>query len=165
MSSLGLTRLAAHMDDGQRDVLRAAMMEVVLLVGKPLFHEGEPLDALHAVESGTLELSIAVHDQPVVLGDVVAGNFIGALHMLDGGTAALTATARGESARVLRLTRASLDELRRDHAAVASLLLRALVEDLAVRVRDANTIEVDDEQPEKKGWLATALGKLFGGGQ
>lgn len=169
MSSPGLTRLSAHMDDEQCEVLRSAMSVVVLLAGKPLFTEGEPLDALHAVDSGAVELSIEVHDEPVVLGHVAAGNFFGALNMLEGGTAAVTATATAtESARVLRLTRASLDTLRRDHTAVASLLLRALVEDLAVRVRDANTLEVDDgtdgpHEPEKKGWFAKALGKLLGG--
>jgi CRP-like cAMP-binding protein len=156
-----LTRLAAHMDDAQRATLEASLTSIALQPGETLFREGATLEALHVVGEGAIELSIDVDGQPVVLGRVMPGSFFGALNVLDGGVAFANAIAR-EPTTVLRLPRASFAQLRAKHPVVASLLLRALVEDLAERVRDANTVTVD-EAPKKQGWFASALGALFGG--
>jgi CRP-like cAMP-binding protein len=156
-----LDRLAEHMDAEQRAALCAAMTAVDIEPGVVLFADGQPLDALHVVVSGAIDLSIDVGGKPVLLGHVAAKDFCGELSLLDTTTAYATATAR-EKSRVLRLTRAALDKLRRSNANVASLLLRALVEDLAERVRAANTVAVETTPP-KRGWLETALANLFGG--
>lgn len=157
-----LDRLAAHMDEAQRGALLAAMTAKDVESGAVLFADGQPLEALLVVVSGAVDLSIDVGGTAVKLGHVAPGGFCGALSLLDTTTAYATATARGEG-RVLLLTRVALDALRRSDATVASLLLRALVEDLAERVRAANTVAVEPSAP-KRGWLESALANLFGGG-
>src|SRR5687767_14477131 len=65
-----LEQLAAHMNAAQRAALRAAMKPLDVEPGQVLFVDGEPLDALHVVVSGAIDLSITVHDAPVKLGHV-----------------------------------------------------------------------------------------------
>jgi CRP-like cAMP-binding protein len=157
-----LDRLAAHMNGEQRATLRAAMTEVDVEPGTELFRDGQPLDGLYLVVDGAIDLSIHVDGAAIKLGHVAPKGFCGELSLLDTTTAYATATAR-EKGRVLHLTRAALAALRRSDATVASLLLRALVEDLAERVRMANTVAVEPTSP-KRGWLESALANLFGGG-
>ena len=163
MAAVALDRLAAHMDATQREILRTSMAATEVDAGHVLFRDGQPLDALHLVDQGALGLSIEVDGNSVTLGRITPGGFTGELSLLDATTAAATATAL-ERTRVLTLSREALTSLRAKHTVVASLLLRALVEDLAERVRNANTLSVDDAAAPKRGWFESALAKLFGGG-
>ncbi len=163
MGAVVLDRLAAHMDATQREVLRTAMAALEVDAGHVLFRDGQPLDALHVVDTGALGLSIDVDGRDVALGRITPGGFTGELSLLDPTTAHATATAL-EPTRILKLSREALTKLRATDTVVASLLLRALVEDLAERVRHANTIAVDDAAAPKRGWFESALAKLFGGG-
>lgn len=149
------------MDAVQREVLHSAMSAIDVEQGHVLFRDGDSLDALHVVEDGALALSIDVEGHSVALGRITRGGFIGELALLDPTTAHATATAL-ERTRILKLSRDALAKLRSTDTVVASLLLRALVEDLAERVRHANTVAVDESAP-KRGWFETALAKLFGG--
>jgi len=161
-----LGKLATHMDAAERAVLLGAMRPIEVDAGTVVVRDGQPLAALFVVVSGRLDLSIDASGRSVPLGRVSPGAFIGELAVLGNGVAAATATA-GEKSRLLEFTGRDLDALRASDTRVASLLLRSLVEDLAERVRAANTVADagDDVSAKKeKGWLEGVLAKLFGGG-
>ena len=79
------------------------------------------------------------------VGAVAPGGLIAELSLFEPGVAAATATAT-EATRLLRLSHDALGTLREKHPKVASLLLLALIEDLAARVRHANTALVAGAQ-------------------
>ncbi len=164
-------KLAAHMDREARATLVAAMTPVDLALGAVLLREGDRSDALFAVARGAVVLTIAHAGKTLTLGTVVPGGVIAELSLFEPVVAAATATAT-EPTQLLRLSHDALGELRVRHPKVASLLLLALIEDLAARVRHANTamvagthagdLEVEHEVEQKKKGLAATLARLFG---
>ncbi len=60
-----------------------------------LFHEGDPADGVSLVLSGHVEVLLRVGKQEQALGQFEAGDFLGEVAMLDGGTRSSSARARG----------------------------------------------------------------------
>ncbi|MGZ3422007.1 MAG: Crp/Fnr family transcriptional regulator [Polyangiales bacterium] len=163
-----IAELGAHMDRAQRTALLAVLTPREIAAGDVIAREGEARDALEVIVKGNVALSLRDADGHVLeVATLGPGRAFGEPSLLEGLPAGATATAQ-TATRVLGLSRAALDDLRRREPRVASLLLRALIEDLAERVRTANTaIERDGEalrlaSPQKHGFLARTLGRLFG---
>ena len=131
--------LARDLTPVQLAALRGRVERRELAAGAVLFREGEPGDRLYALARGSV--SMLTH----VRGDVSAarrlasfapGVIFGEAAMLDGG--GRTATGVADTASVVYvLTRAALDEVRRDDPALASQLLLNLAREASARLRSA----------------------------
>ena len=94
--------------------------------GDPVFHAGDPGDALHIVESGTLE---AVLDEGMaseqVVGRFVPGDVFGEMALLTGQPRSATVRARTDS-RLLTLAKSHFDRAVSDDPGLALRLSRTL---------------------------------------
>jgi len=165
-----LAKVGSRMNDEQRSKLLAAMEVVTLSPGQPLAREGEPLDSLYVVAAGKLALSLVAAGKELALGELGASEMLGELAVLEPTVASVDARAGGPT-RLLRLSHTALGTLRDGDAKLASLLLRALIEELSGRVRNCSTVLEQGEaagklrlakDPENTSWLARTFGRLFG---
>jgi len=119
-------------DEDRRRVLSAARRRRYRR-REVLFHEGDPSETLHLVDSGRVAIRVgtAMGDTAtlVVLGP---GDVLGELSLVSGDVGRRTASAVAlEAAETLTLDRSAFDELRREHPTVE----RFLVAVLAAQVR------------------------------
>jgi CRP-like cAMP-binding protein len=160
--------LGAHMDRAQRAALLAVLEPREIAAGQVIAKEGEPRDALEVIVRGDVALTLRDAEGHVLeVAKLGPGRAFGEPSLLEGLPAGATATATTDT-RVLALTRAAFEQLRTREPRVASLLLRALIEDLAERVRTATTaVERDGDalrlaSTQKRGFVARTLARLFG---
>lgn len=163
-----LSALATHMDAAQRAKLLAVLTPRDIEAGAVVATEGDARDALEVIVRGTVVLTLRDADGHVLeVAKLGPGRAFGEPSLLEGLPAGATATAESP-ARLLSLSQGKFDELRKQEPKVASLLLRALIEDLAERVRTASTaIERDGEairlaSDKNQGFVARTLARLFG---
>ncbi len=99
---------------------------VTLAGGETLFHQGDPGEALYAVASGMLEVSVlSPEGRKLTLNTLGPGDVFGEIALFDGGPRSATVHARAAS-RLARVRRARLiDELSRDADLAADLLALA----------------------------------------
>jgi CRP/FNR family transcriptional regulator, cyclic AMP receptor protein len=127
--------LLAPLTDGERAAVLARARRRTFAKGEVVFHEGDPADALHLVESGHLAVRVSTPDgERATLTILSAGDAVGELALLDRGTlhhrsASVLALDKAET-RVLSAS--SFHELCDQHPGVQ----RLLVDTLAGRVRD-----------------------------
>lgn len=126
--------LAHRVGDEAASVLLDRMIPVRVRAGADLLVHGEPADALYLLCDGSLEVSLDLDGRRLELGQVQAGAWLGEVNLVDGGPASATVRVTRD-ARLMRLTRDDLAELRSSHPAVALALTRSLNRDLAHRVR------------------------------
>jgi CRP-like cAMP-binding protein len=162
--------LATHMDAAQRAKLLAVLTPRDVAAGAVIAREGEAAGRLEVIVRGTVVVTLRDAEGHVLeVAKLGPGRAFGEPSLLEGLPAGATATAE-TAARVLSLSQSSFAELRAREPRVASLLLRALIEDLAERVRTASTaIERDGEalrlartNDKSKGFVARTLARLFG---
>jgi NTE family protein len=115
--------------------IMAVERELSLLVlpgGAPLFHQGDPSDAIYVVASGCLGVfrhdDEAGPDGPALLAEITPGNIVGEMSLLSRGPRTRDVAALRDS-EVWRLGRESFDALTRHHPEV----LPALMRNVAVR--------------------------------
>ena len=119
------------------DMLERLAVSLVLEEGATLFRQGDEGDALYAVETGTLEISVqSAEGRKLALDVVLPGNLIGEIALFDPGVRTATVTAR-ETCRLLTINRADLTEailaepdLGLDITAMAARRMRLLTEQL-----------------------------------
>jgi CRP/FNR family cyclic AMP-dependent transcriptional regulator len=91
--------LFQQLDDDERSVLAASMLERSVNVGDVLFKAGDPGDSMFIVHTGSVELYVKDKaGQKIVLHVAAPGEFFGELSLLDGGSRTATgcATEQGE---------------------------------------------------------------------
>jgi CRP-like cAMP-binding protein len=107
---LPATGFLAHASDDLKAVLASLAREIVLEAGEILFEEGDTGDALYAVKSGRLEVSVLSHDGRKLSLDVMrTGTLLGEIALFDPGprTASIVAL---EKSRLLRVRNADVIE-------------------------------------------------------
>lgn len=131
--------LARDLAPAQLAALAARVTRQELAAGDVLFREGEPGDCLYALARGSVSMLTHVRGDAADarrLASFAPGVIFGEAAMLDGG--GRTATGVADQPSVVHvLTRAALEEIRRDDPALAAQLLLNLAREASARLRSA----------------------------
>jgi CRP/FNR family transcriptional regulator, cyclic AMP receptor protein len=118
--------LFSQLDDDERSLLAASMVERPMKVGEMLFKTGDPGDSMFIVHAGAVELFVRDKaGQKIVLHVAEPGEFFGELSLLDGGSRTATGcvTVDGE---LWILDREDLQQLFRKRPDAALDMLAAM---------------------------------------
>src|SRR5664279_1586266 len=118
--------LFTQLDDDERSVLAASLVERHVKVGEVLFKTGDPGDSMFIVHAGAVELFVRDKaGQKIVLHVAEPGEFFGELSLLDGGSRTATGcvTVEGE---MWILDREDLQQLFRKRPDAALDMLAAM---------------------------------------
>jgi CRP-like cAMP-binding protein len=127
--------LFAELTPEELDEILGLVTVEVLAVGDLLFQAGDAADAAYLVRTGTLEVLSVRGDRIVVVGP---GDVVGELSLLDG--APRSASLRAvDATEVLRIDKPGFDALRAALRPGAFKVIRAMVADLASRIRNTNS--------------------------
>ena len=114
--------------------------------GQVLFREGDPADSVFRLISGSIDILRELDGQPILLGTVGAGQFIGEMGVLENRTRSATARAASE-VEVEILTPAEFF----DQIANSPPAARELIQRLSQRLREADDRIVNDERRSASG--------------
>lgn len=118
--------LLRELDDADLKRLAARAVGRRYARGQVVFTEGESAETLLVIASGRLKLQTSADDgRNHVVNIAAAGDTLGEINIVDGGTRSLTAEAL-EATEALVLDRMAVWELVRERPAVAEALIRAL---------------------------------------
>lgn len=116
----------SQLDDDERGVLAASLVERTITGGQLLFRAGDPGDSMFVVYRGRVELYVTDRaGQKIVLHVAERGDFFGELSLLDGGTRTATACVV-EDGTLYVLDREDLQQLFRKRPDSALGLLAAM---------------------------------------
>jgi NTE family protein len=122
--------LFADLDSKSMAAIEHELTQLVLPGGTPLFHQGEPADAVYVVTSGCL--GVFRHDDddaaeggPALIAEITPGNLVGEMSLLSHGKRTRSVAALRDS-EVWRLSQASFDNLTSHHPEVLPTLMRAV---------------------------------------
>jgi len=125
--------LFADLDTSSMAAVERELTPLVLPGGAPLFHQGEPADAVYVVASGCL--GVFRHDEddaaeggPALIAEIPPGNIVGEMSLLSHSQRTRSVAALRDS-EVWRLSQESFDALTGHHPEV----LPALMRNVAVR--------------------------------
>ena len=131
--ALQLAPLFADLDTPSMVAVERELTPLVLPGGTPLFHQGEPADAVYVVTSGCL--GVFRHDEddaaeggPALIAEITPGNIVGEMSLLSHSQRTRSVAALRDS-EVWRLSQESFDALTGHHPEV----LPALMSNVAVR--------------------------------
>src|SRR5690349_11619209 len=120
--------LFADLEAHSMAAIERELTPLVLPGGAPLFHQGEPADAVYVVASGCL--GVFRHDDddvteggPALLAEITPGNIVGEMSLLSHGKRTRSVAALRDS-EVWRLAQASFDSLTNHHPEVLPALMR-----------------------------------------
>jgi NTE family protein len=125
--------LFSDLDSANMAAVEHELTPLVLPGGTPLFHQGEPADAVYLVTSGCLGVfrhddDDAVEGGPALIAEITPGNIVGEMSLLSHGKRTRSVAALRDS-EVWRLAQESFDNLTAHHPEV----LPALMRNVAVR--------------------------------
>ena len=113
--ALQLAPLFADLDAPSMSAIERELTPLVLPGGAPLFHQGEPADAVYLVASGCL--GVFRHDEadeadggPALIAEVTPGNIVGEMSLLSH-TQRTRSVAALRDSEVWRLSQESFDTL------------------------------------------------------
>jgi NTE family protein len=125
--------LFSDLDSASMAVIERELTPLVLPGGAPLFHQGEPADAVYLVASGCL--GVFRHDDddeveggPALIAEITPGNIVGEMSLLSHSKRTRSVAALRDT-EVWRLSQESFDSLTAHHPEV----LPALMRNVAVR--------------------------------
>ena len=124
--------LLADLSDEERELVADMLTRMELDKGEQLFAEGQESEGVVLVERGTLTLTSARAGE---IGQVLAGDCIGALSLVAVGPREATAVAT-DAGRVWILSRESFRRLVEDSPRAACRILEAALVDLGAAVRE-----------------------------
>lgn len=120
--------LFANLDTASMSAVERELTLLVLPGGAPLFHQGEPADAVYLVSSGCL--GVFRHDDddsieggPTLIAEITPGNIVGEMSLLSH-TKRTRSVAALRDSEVWRLSRTSFDKLTSHHPEVLPSLMR-----------------------------------------
>jgi NTE family protein len=119
--------LFADLDTNAIIAVERELSPLVLPGGAPLFHQGDPADAIYVVASGCL--GVFRHDDraspegPALIAEITPGNIVGEMSLLSQSKRTRDVAALRDS-EVWRLGRESFDALTRHHPEVLPALMR-----------------------------------------
>src|SRR6478736_2848384 len=125
--------LFSDLDSRSMAAVERELTPLMLPGGTPLFHQGEPADAVYLVTSGCLGVfrhddEDAVEGGPALIAEITPGNIVGEMSLLSHGVRTRSVAALRDS-EVWRLSQESFDALTGHHPEV----LPALMRNVAVR--------------------------------
>jgi NTE family protein len=122
--------LFADLDSRSMTAIERELTPLVLPGGAPLFHQGEPADAVYVVTSGCL--GVFRHDDddaaeggPALIAEITPGNLVGEMSLLSHGKRTRSVAALRDS-EVWRLSQQNFDNLTNHHPEVLPALMRAV---------------------------------------
>lgn len=120
--------LFSDLDSASMAAIERELTPLVLPGGAPLFHQGEPADAVYVVASGCL--GVFRHDDddvteggPALIAEITPGNIVGEMSLLSHGKRTRSVAALRDS-EVWRLSQESFDALTGHHPEVLPALMR-----------------------------------------
>ena len=106
--------------------------------GDTLITEGQAQDSLYVILSGKLHIvTSAGNDRPMLLASLGSGDSMGEINLFDPGSASASAVVRNAGA-VWSLSREELDSCLAADPVVGNSILRALLAQMARRIRTMN---------------------------
>lgn len=161
-----MTTLPAPLDqlsDADQRTLAGFMESVWLEAGTRLFDAGQPGDRCYLIDEGIVRLDVPFDevDTDATLAYVEPGEVLGELALLDGSPRSVHATAETDvSAR--ELSSEQITRLSEDHPAIATMLFRALGQDVARKLRRTNDrlaehLAVEASDPEADRMIAAGV--------
>jgi NTE family protein len=120
--------LFSDLDSNSMAAVERELTPLVLPGGAPLFHQGEPADAVHLVTSGCLGVfrhddDDAVEGGPALIAEITPGSIVGEMSLLSHGKRTRSVAALRDS-EVWRLSQGSFDALTAHHPEVLPALMR-----------------------------------------
>jgi NTE family protein len=122
--------LFADLDSASMAAIERELTPLMLPGGAPLFHQGEPADAVYIVTSGCL--GVFRHDEddaaeggPALIAEITPGNIVGEMSLLTHGQRTRSVAALRDS-EVWRLSQESFDTLTGHHPEVLPALMRSV---------------------------------------
>ncbi len=123
---LSLSPLFRDLDPVLLSDLAGRAQRVELAGGSPLFHFGDPGDALYVVATGRLRASVPYDDVEKVVGDVGRGEVVGEIALITGEQRTATVRAVRDSV-LIRVGKQDIDCLLDRHPAAMTELARLIV--------------------------------------
>jgi NTE family protein len=128
---LQTTPLFRNLDGKSREAVESELTLLVLPGGAPLFHPGEPADAVYVVSSGCLGVfrqdEADPASEPVLIAEITPGNLIGEMSLLSE-VKRMRSVAALRDSEVWRLSQVDFHALTRGHPEVLPPLMRSVVE-------------------------------------
>lgn len=123
---LRTTELFSGIDDAAAEQLAKALVPRQFRKGQPLFHQGDPGNALFVVVDGSVVVYVTSENgDRMVLTTLGAGDVLGEIALLDEGTRSASAEAV-EPTTTLALSRAAFLDAVRDSPVLVDALLRSM---------------------------------------
>ena len=150
--------------------LRPHLEELALNDGEILFTDGVPSSHLCVLLEGELAVVYRGPTGTIELGVRPPGSWLGEVGFIDAGPATATVIAKGPC-RLWRIDHPTVVRLIDEEPAVASVLLRHVMRQLAERIALSSSGIVEQVAPgqvrvrkphEVRGWVSQALGWLLG---
>jgi CRP-like cAMP-binding protein len=125
-SLLRETELFSGIDPEAAEQLARRTVRKTFRRGQPVFHQGDPGDALYVIADGSVAIVVSNENgDRMVLTTLHPPDVLGELALLDGGRRSASAEAVEETT-TLMLARATFLELMKEHPALVDSLLRGL---------------------------------------
>jgi CRP-like cAMP-binding protein len=145
--------VAAHASSDDLDALLGAMTSLQIGQGETVIKEGDSSAPLYFVMEGTLNCLLEKEGEKAQIGQIVAGQFVGEIAILDDGPS--TATIISDSpCTLLELPRSGFQALETTNPEIASTLLRTITKLLVERLRSSDQLLFDafgeKQQPSVK---------------
>ncbi|HEU0130177.1 MAG TPA: Crp/Fnr family transcriptional regulator [Mycobacteriales bacterium] len=120
------TELFSGIDAATADKLAGRLVRKVFPKGQPLFHQGDPGDALYILVDGSVSVVMSSENgDRMVLTTLHPPDVLGQIALLDGGSRSATAEAV-EHTTTLMLSRAAFQALMKEHPPLVDQMLRGL---------------------------------------
>jgi CRP-like cAMP-binding protein len=120
------TEIFSAIDAAAPAEVEARLVRKTFRRGQPLFHQGDPGDALYVIVDGSVAVVVSSENgDRMVLTTLHPPDVLGEIALLDGGRRSASAEAVEETV-TLMLSRAAFLDLMKEHPALVDSLLRAL---------------------------------------
>ena len=134
--------VAAHSSSDDLDALLASMTRLQIAEGVAVIEDGDRSAPLHFVMEGKLRCYLEKDGERVEIGQILPGQYIGEVSILDGGPATATVIADCPCT-LLELTGAGFKSLERTNPQLASTLVRTIIKLLVERLRAVDQLLYD----------------------
>ena len=121
------------------------MTSTLFAKGQVLFREGDPADSVFRVLCGTVDILRELDGEPILLGAVGAGQFIGEMGVVENRPRSATARAANEVEVEILTPTAFFDQIAGSPPAASELIRR-----LSQRLREADDRIVNDERRKSR---------------
>jgi SulP family sulfate permease len=131
------TQLGRSLDRNDLPILEAALTEIPVPRGAPIFSTGDAADGLYVVVAGSVSVYLRGESGRKRVASLAPGVVFGEMGLLDGLPRSADLVADEDSV-VLKLTRLQFEEIRRSHPGIAATILFNLSGEMATRLRYVN---------------------------